>query len=73
MSIFNEDRSTLNEMANNLDIELTTRGLDQWLSKAFDSGLNIDEILYILSSHSTRILQRYIVQDQLKRVANKEK
>lgn len=73
MSIFNADRSTLNEMANNLDIELTTCGLDQWLSKAFDSGLNIDEILYILSSHSTRILQRYIVQDQLKRVANKEK
>lgn len=73
MSIFNEDRLTLNEMANDLDIELTTYGLDQWLSKAFDSGLNIDEILYILSSHSTRILQRYIVQDQLKKVANKEK
>ena len=44
MSIFKEDRSTLNEAASNLDTDLSGTGFDTALQKAFDSGMNLDEI-----------------------------
>ena len=73
MSIFNDDRATLNDIASNLDLELSNCGLDEVLHKGFDAGLNLDEILYIMSTHTERIVKRYIVQDQLKKAANKDK
>jgi hypothetical protein len=73
MSVFNNDRSTLNSAATALDSELTSSGFDTVLSKAFESGMNLDEIMYTVFSHTERTVRRYIVQDQLKRAANKDK
>ena len=73
MSSFNEDRATLNEQAEKLDKELTGTGLDTVLQSAFDQGMNLDEIMYVLFSHTERTVRRYIVQEQLKRAANKDK
>ena len=73
MSIFKDDRSTLNEAAAALDTGLSGTGFDTALQKAFDSGMNLDEILYIVSAHTDRIVKRYMVQYQLKRAANKDK
>lgn len=73
MSIFNDDRSTLNQAATALDAELVNSGLDNALQKAFESGLNLDEIMYVVFSHTERTVKRYIVQDQLKKAANKDK
>ena len=73
MSIFNEDRSTLNNDAANLDAELSNCGLDEVLHKGFDAGLNLDEIMYVMFTHTERVVRRYIVQDQLKKAANKDK
>lgn len=71
MSIFNDDRSTLNEAASAFDAELSEAGLDTAIQKAFDSGMNLDEITYIVSTHTERIVKRYVVQYQLKKAANK--
>ncbi len=71
MSIFNDDRSTLNETASAFDAELSETGFDTALQKAFDSGMNLDEITYIVSTHTERIVKRYVVQYQLKKAANK--
>ena len=73
MSIFNDDRSTLNDAAVALDTDLSGTGFDTALQKAFDSGMNLDEILYVVSTHTDRIVKRYIVQYQLKKAANKDK
>lgn len=73
MSIFKEDRSSLNEAADSLDTDLSGTGFDGALQKAFDAGLNLDEILYVVSAHTDRIVKRYIVQYQLKKAANKDK
>lgn len=73
MSIFNEDRTTLNEAAMALDAELSQNGMDEALHKAFEKGMNLDEIMYVLFSHTERTVRRYIVQDQLKKAANKDK
>ena len=73
MSIFNEDRSNLNNDAANLDAELSNCGLDEVLHKGFDAGLNLDEIMYVMFTHTERVVRRYIVQDQLKKAANKDK
>lgn len=73
MSIFNDDRSTLNQAASAFDTELSNSGLDTALQKAFESGLNLDEIMYVIFSHTERTVKRYIVQDQLKKAAKKEK
>lgn len=73
MSIFNDDRSTVNEIAAALDSDLSGTGFDTALQKAFDSGMNLDEIQYIVSAHTDRIVKRYIVQYQLKKAANKDK
>ena len=73
MSIFNDDRSTLNEAAAALDSDLSGTGFDSGLQKAFDSGMNLDEILYVVSTHTDRIVKRYVVQYQLKKAANKDK
>ena len=71
MSIFNDDRSTLNEAASAFDAELSETSLDTAIQKAFDSGMNLDEITYIVSTHTERIVKRYVVQYQLKKAANK--
>lgn len=73
MSCFNEDRATLNAQAEQFDKELTACGLDKALQNAFEAGLNLDEIIYVLGGHTERTVRRYIVQDQLKKAANKEK
>lgn len=71
MSIFNEDRSTLNSAAAAFDADLSATGFDTALQKAFEAGMNLDEILYIVSDHTDRVVKRYRVQYQLKRAANK--
>lgn len=73
MSIFSEDRATFNETATVLDEELTQCGMDEVLRKAFEKGMNLDEIMYTLFSHTERTVRRYIVQDQLKKAANKDR
>jgi len=73
MSIFNEDRSTMNEKAERLEAELAKCGLDEVLQKAFESGMNIDEIMYVMYGHTERTVRRYVVQDQLKKAAKKDK
>lgn len=73
MSIFNEDRSTLNPAGTTFDAELSSSGFDVALQKAFNSGLNLDEIMYTVFSHTERVVKRYVVQDQLKRAANKDR
>ena len=47
--------------------------MDAALQKAFESGMEIDEIMYAVMCHTERMVRRYIVQDQLKKAANKEK
>lgn len=73
MSIFNDDRSTLNPAATAFDADLSGTGFDTALQKAFDAGMNLDEILYVVSSHTDRIVKRYTVQYQLKRAANRDR
>lgn len=73
MSIFNEDRATFQAAATILDAELTQCGMDEVLRKAFEEGMNLDEIMYILFSHTERTVRRYIVQEQLKKAANKDR
>ncbi len=73
MSIFNDDRSTVNEAAAAFDSDLSGTGFDTALQKAFDSGMNLDEIQYIVSTHTDRIVKRFVVQYQLKKAANKDK
>ncbi|MCI8972276.1 MAG: hypothetical protein HFH79_01605 [Lachnospiraceae bacterium] len=73
MSIFNDDRSTLNPAATAFDADLSGTGFDTALQKAFDAGMNLDEILYVVSSHTDRIVKRYTVQYQLKKAANRDR
>ena len=73
MSIFKDDRSTLNEAAAALDADLSGTGFDTALQKAFDSGMNLYEILYIVTAHTDRVVKRYVVQYQLKKAANRDK
>ena len=73
MSIFIEDRATLNDDAMALDEEITKSGMDSAIQQAFEKGMNLDEIMYVLFSHTERVVRRYIVQDQLKKAANKDK
>ena len=73
MSIFNDDRATLNEAAMALDEAITQSGMDNAVKKAFEEGMELDEIMYVLFSHTERTVRRYIVQDQLKKAANKDK
>lgn len=73
MSIFNDDRATLNDEAMDFDNELSQCGMDSVLQKAFEKGMNLDEIMYALFTHTEKTVRRYIVQDQLKKAANKDK
>lgn len=73
MSIFNEDRATLDDDAMALDEKITKSGMDSAIQQAFEKGMNLDEIMYVLFSHTERVVRRYIVQDQLKKAANKDK
>lgn len=73
MNIFNDDRSTLNEAAAAFDIGLSSTGFDEALHKAFDSGMNLDEIMYIVYKHTDRIVSQSAVQYRLKKAANKDK
>ena len=45
MSIFNDDRSTMNPTATAFDQILSESGFDVALQKAFESGMNLDEII----------------------------
>ncbi len=73
MSVFNDDRTTLKQTAAALDSDLSSSGFDAILQKAFEAGLNLDEILYIVYSYTDRTVRRYRTQDQLKRAANKDR
>ncbi|MCD8039648.1 MAG: hypothetical protein LUE96_11285 [Lachnospiraceae bacterium] len=72
MSIFNNDRATLNQSASDFDKALSESGLDATLQKAFESGMNLDEIMYMVFTHTEKTVRRYIVQNQLKAAANKK-
>ncbi len=72
MSIFNDDRATLNEAASDLETALSRTGLDTVLHDAFESGMNLDEIMYVMFTHTEKTVRRYIVQNQLKAAANKK-
>lgn len=73
MSVFNDDRATLNQAADNFDSELSTCGLDAALQKAFEAGMNLDEIMYVMVTHTEKTVKRYVVQHQLKAAAHKAK
>lgn len=73
MSIFNDDRATLNQAASEFDSELSRSGLDAALQKAFETGMELDEIMYVMFTHTEKTVRRYIVQSQLKAAANKNK
>ena len=73
MSIFNDDKASLNQTASNLDSALSNSGLDAVLHNAFDAGMNLDEIMYVMVTHTEKTVRRYIVQHQLKAAANKNK
>lgn len=73
MSCLNDDRATFNDKAQAFDADLAKTEFDAALQRAFDQGLEIDEIAYIVSCHVERTVRRYIVQDQLKKAANKDK
>lgn len=73
MSIFKDDRSTFNQTAAEFDADLSNSCFDFALQQAFEAGMNLDEIMYVTITHTERIVKRYIVQDQLKKAAKKEK
>lgn len=73
MSCFKDDRATLNEQAENFEHGLRGCGLDAVLQNAFQQGMNLDEIMYVLNTYTEKTVRRYIVQEQLKRAANKDK
>ena len=73
MSCFKDDRATLNEQAENFENGLRGSGLDAGLQNAFQQGMNLDEIMYVLNTYTEKTVRRYIVQEQLKRAANKDK
>ena len=73
MSIFNDDRSTLNPTGAAFDADLSGTGFDTALQKAFDAGMNLDEILYTVIAHTDRVVKRYTVPYQLKKAANKDR
>lgn len=73
MSIFNNDRASMNDAASEFDAELSRTGLDSALQKAFETGMNLDEIMYVMFTHTEKTVRRYIVQNQLKAAANKNK
>lgn len=73
MSCFNDDRATYNEKASEFDKALSESGLDEALLNAFSDGMNLDEMMYVVGTHTERVVRRYIVQHQLKKAANKDK
>lgn len=73
MSCMNNDRATLNEIAQALEDNLAKSELPGILQRAFDSGMEVDEIGYVVAVFTERTVRRYIVQDQLKKAANKDK
>lgn len=73
MSIFNDDRATFNQAASDFDTALSNSGLDAVLHDAFESGMDLDEIMYVVFTHTEKTVRRYIVQNQLKMAANKNK
>ena len=60
-------------MTENFENGLRGSGLDAVLQNAFQQGMNLDEIMYVLNTYTEKTVRRYIVQEQLKRAANKEK
>lgn len=71
MSCFKPDGTGFNEIAEKLDATLATTALDEAITKAFQDGMTIDEIMYVTQTHSERVLKRALVQWQLKMAANK--
>ena len=56
-----------------LDNGLSKCGLDAVLQRAFDNGLDLDEIMYVVQTHTEKTVRRYIVQARLKKAANKDR
>lgn len=73
MGVFNDDRATFNSAALQVDKRLSECGIDEVLHEGFKAGLDLDDLMYILMSHTERTVRRYIVQDQLRKAANKDK
>ena len=73
MSIFNDDRASFNQAASEFDAALSNSGLDNALHEAFNAGMELDEIMYVMFTHTEKTVRRYIVQHQLKAAANKNK
>lgn len=73
MSCFKADGTGFHERAQKLDEDLTAIKLDDLLSQAFQDGMGIDEIMYVVQNHTERSLRRSLVQWQLKNAANKNK
>lgn len=73
MSVFKDDRATFNQAADDFDAALSTSGLDTALKNAFDAGMELDEIMYVMTTHTEKTVRRYIVQHQLKAAAQKNK
>lgn len=73
MSTFNDDRATFNESASDLETALSKTELDTVLHDAFEAGMNLDEIMYVMLTHTEKTVRRYIVQHQLKAAATKNK
>lgn len=73
MSCFKPDGTGFNEIAEALDTALSSQSLDEAITKAFQDGMMIDEIMYVTQTHSERVLKRALVQWQLKMAANKNK
>lgn len=71
MSCFNSDGTGFNEQASVVDETLSTAILDDVVTKAFQDGMTIDEIMYVTQTHTERVLRRALVQWQLKNAANK--
>ena len=73
MSCFKPDGTGFNEIAEALDTALSSQSLDEAITKAFQDGMMIDEIMYVTQTHSERVFMRALVLWQLKMAANKNK
>lgn len=69
MSCFKADGSGFQERAQKLDEDLTVINLDDLLAQAFQDGMGIDEVMYVVQNHTERTLRRALVQWQLKNAA----
>ena len=73
MSCFKDDGTGFHDRAQKLDEDLAMIKLDELLSQAFQDGMAIDEVMYVVQNHTERALRRSLVQWQLKNSANKNR